>query len=361
MASSFGAGAGADMLQEILRQKFTEAITKQKLAEEIRQANMRDAIQQGELGLGQQRVDLGRDELTQRGKQFDVSSGQKQQEIDLDKGMQPVRIANINAQTSELQRKPQAEQEQREFVTGRDKTQHGYRIREIGASRVASGGDSGQYTSVQQVVGPDGKPAMVVVDRRAGTARPIDMPQGFEPNRPARPVTGAERQTLNYFNRMLEAERQARKVEETLGGGDLAAQQYAPGWLENWLQSKEGQAYTQAQRTYTEARLRKESGAAIPPNEFETDRKTNFRIAGDAPDLLPQKRGSRLTTLRGLGNASGRALQEFYGENVTLDDLLKEFADQQGGSKGGGPKVGDVKTFPNGRKAAWDGRGWVAQ
>jgi hypothetical protein len=146
----------------------------------------------------------------------------------------------------------------------------------------------------------------------------------------ARPSLGAERSTLGYFNRMLEAERNARRVEDKLGGGDLAAQQYAPGWLENWLQSDEGQQYTQAQRMFTEARLRKESGAAIPQNEFDTDRKTNFRIAGDTPELVKQKRAARITTMRGLGNAAGRALPEFYGEGKSVDELLKEFEESGG-------------------------------
>ena len=144
----------------------------------------------------------------------------------------------------------------------------------------------------------------------------------------SRPSLGAERNTLNFFNRMLEAERNARGAEDALGGRDLAAQQYAPGWLENWLQSDAGQRYTQAQRAFTEARLRKESGAAIPASEFETDRKTNFRIAGDQPGTLKNKRSMRLQTMRGIGNAAGRALQEYYGEGTTLDDLLKEFADE---------------------------------
>jgi hypothetical protein len=235
----------------------------------------------------------------------------------------------VQAQTGEIQRKPIAEQQDRDFTTSRDKTHHANRMREIGASKVQSGDDSGQYTSIQQVVGPDGKPALAIVDRRAGTMKPVQMPQGFEPNRPARPVTGAERQTLNYFNRMLEAERNARAVEDKVNGTDLAASEMAPGFIENWLKSKEGQQYSQAQRTYTEARLRKESGAAIPPGEFDSDRRTNFRAMGDKPESLKQKRGSRLQTLKGIGNASGRALQEYYGEGATLDELLKEFADAQ--------------------------------
>ena len=43
MASAFGAGAGADMLQDVLRRKFQEAFAQQQLAEQIRRANIVDA------------------------------------------------------------------------------------------------------------------------------------------------------------------------------------------------------------------------------------------------------------------------------------------------------------------------------
>ena len=71
------------------------------------------------------------------------------------------------------------------------------------------------------------------------------------------------------------------------------------------------------------------SGAAVPPAEYENDRRTNFRIAGDAPDIVKQKRGSRVQTMRGIGNSAGRALQEFYGQDASLDSLLGEFADAE--------------------------------
>ena len=143
----------------------------------------------------------------------------------------------------------------------------------------------------------------------------------------ARSITGQERSVLGFFNRMLEAERNARAVEDKLTGRDVAASEYAPGWLENFLKTPEGQQYTQAQRMYTEARLRKESGAAIPPHEYEADRRTNFRVAGDQPGAMKNKRRARVQTMRGIGNAAGRALAEFYGEGTTLNDLLKEFDD----------------------------------
>jgi hypothetical protein len=130
--ANFAAGAN-DELQRVLAQKFIEQIQQQKIAQaqqEIEMQARRDATQ-AELGRG--RLGLDRDELTQRGDQFNTTSGFKAREVALEEGMQPVRIANVQAQTGEIQRKPQAEQQEREFITGRDKTKQGYDLQQIGA------------------------------------------------------------------------------------------------------------------------------------------------------------------------------------------------------------------------------------
>lgn len=168
-----------------------------------------------------------------------------------------------------------------------------------------------------QVMGPDGTP----IWQRESQA------VGQPATQAARAVTGQERKVLGFFQRMLEAERNARAVEEKLGAQDFAAE-YAPGeWLENFFRTPEGQQYAQAQRTFTEGRLRKESGAAINKDEYDKDRTTNFKRPGDTPEAIKQKRAARLITLRGAGNEAGKALQEFYGADASLDALLKEFAD----------------------------------
>lgn len=139
-----------------------------------------------------------------------------------------------------------------------------------------------------------------------------------------KPSIGAEKNALAFFNRMLEAERNTRAVEGKQSGWDVGVAAMAPQALQTWLQSPEGQMATQAQRTFTEARLRKESGAAIPQSEYDTDRTTNFRVPGESKETSAQKRRSRLTTMRGLGTQAGRALQEYYGDK-SLDDILSEF------------------------------------
>jgi hypothetical protein len=174
--------------------------------------------------------------------------------------------------------------------------------------------------------------------------------------RQTRPVTGSERKVLGFFQRMLEAERNARSVEGDVSGRDFAAEWLPGSVLENFAKSEAGQKYTQAQRTFTEGRLRKESGAAIPQGEYDTDRDTNFRRPGDTAESVKQKRSSRVKLLRGAANEAGRALQEFYGEDATIDALLSEFNEPADTSTG--PAPGTRRTI-NGQLAEWDGTGWL--
>lgn len=129
----------------------------------------------------------------------------------------------------------------------------------------------------------------------------------------ARAVTGQERQTLAYYNRAKEADESVVGLEDQIaqaGLGSQLQQQYAP----NMLQTGPQQQYRQAQRAFTEARLRKESGAAIPVAEYENDAKTYFAQPGDTPQVREQKRMARQTVLKGLQFASGKAHDEFYGD-----------------------------------------------
>jgi hypothetical protein len=137
-----------------------------------------------------------------------------------------------------------------------------------------------------------------------------------------KPATPAERQSLAFYNRAQDA---VKTLTEAPGGkpslemqiakqstaGQLRGQ-YAP----NMLQTSEQQAYRQAQRAFTEARLRKESGAAIPESEFINDARTYFAQPGDTPQTIAQKQKARETLLAGMKFASGKAFGEFYGDEA---------------------------------------------
>jgi hypothetical protein len=130
--ANFAAGAN-DELQRVLIQKFIEQTQRQKLAQEQQQIEMqarRDATQ-AELGHG--RLDLDRQELGQRGEQFQTNSGFKEREMKLEEGMQPVRLAHTAAQTADIQRRPLAEQADREHDVNVTGLRHKNSLAEIGA------------------------------------------------------------------------------------------------------------------------------------------------------------------------------------------------------------------------------------
>jgi hypothetical protein len=135
LQGGMGAGAGADMLQQILKQKaleFAQAeqirMAEARTREDARQADQstgtarrgQDLSAEAEAG----RLGLGRDTLGQRKTEFDAEAPQRE-----------ASVALSGAQTGEILRKPTAEQESRDFTTGRDKTLHGYDMQSLGAQQ----------------------------------------------------------------------------------------------------------------------------------------------------------------------------------------------------------------------------------
>lgn len=146
-------------------------------------------------------------------------------------------------------------------------------------------------------------------------------PGARRPESAPRPVTGQERQTLAFYNRAKGAlndigtpAKDGSTIEDRIANSSPKQVGLS---LPNAMQPKDVQNYVQAQKTFTEARLRKESGAAIPPHEYENDAKMYFVQLGDTPENVKQKRLARQAVLDGLKFSSGRAYEEYYGEPST--------------------------------------------
>ena len=192
------------------------------------------------------------------------------------------------------------------------------------AGRVPAGPKDPKLVQIE-TVGPDGKPVTQFVTPSAGTSYP-------KPTGQAKPASGQQRKALGFFNRGKEAGEIADQLEEKVAGaGMLSSLQLQYG--HNILQTKEQQQYRQAQRAFTEARLRKESGATIKDDEYENDAKTYFAQPGDSKELREQKRKLRHDVLRGVALEAGDALREFYGDES--EDVLKNYG---GPGMQGGPK-----------------------
>ncbi len=155
------------------------------------------------------------------------------------------------------------------------------------------------------VKGPDGSSILV----------PQSQAAGMEQASVKRAPIGLERTSLGYYNRMATAIDSMDVLEPSLDSKDLFLIHNAPlGELaNNLLLSDKGRQYVQALRTYTEARLRKESGAAIPESEFANDRRMVAAAPGDDPTTIANKKHTRQITADTIGFAAGPAFEEYYG------------------------------------------------
>jgi hypothetical protein len=173
-------------------------------------------------------------------------------------------------------------------------------------------------------------------------------------NRVNKPATAGERHNLGFYMRANEADQKLQAGEPEMAGKGLGGQAYyalAP----NWAQTKSNQAYKTAQRQFTEARLRKDSGAAIPDHEFESDAKMYFPQPGDDKTVLAQKAAARKTILRTLRIASGNAMRDIGEEpgdfpqapqaptHYEMPEAAKAIT-----VKGGAPKIKGLE------KESWD-------
>lgn len=82
----------------------------------------------------------------------------------------------------------------------------------------------------------------------------------------------------------------------------------------NYFTSADRQVAESAQDEFIAASLRQDSGAAIPEEELERQRRIYFPMPGDGPDVLEQKRQARLRAIAGLEQSAGRLLENTMSE-----------------------------------------------
>lgn len=131
---------------------------------------------------------------------------------------------------------------------------------------------------------------------------------------PPKAPTEGESSSYVFFERMKNAVTNINSLEAEVAKLGTVGQlqlKYAP----DILISPVLQQYPQAQREFTEARLRKDSGAAIPPEEFENDKQTYFPQPGNAGAVLKQKATSRQVALDAVRSASGNKYWQVYGQS----------------------------------------------
>jgi hypothetical protein len=133
-------------------------------------------------------------------------------------------------------------------------------------------------------------------------------------------ITEGERTAANYYGRMQEAEKllgdfkpttfQYMAGKKAMEGGTVTAS------AANAVLDEKGQVFYQAAADWVRAKLRKESGAVISPEEMQQEIKTYFPMPGDSPKVIEQKKRARLQAQTGMQRMGGRASAEYTSQEA---------------------------------------------
>lgn len=115
------------------------------------------------------------------------------------------------------------------------------------------------------------------------------------------PLTASQFAALGYGERLL----QSSLVIDEIGGQFVGQGSALAAYLPNTLKGSERQKFEQAQRNFVNSVLRRESGAAISPEEFESAKLQYFPQPGDKTDVLIQKKANRDLVIKNMLKEGG--------------------------------------------------------
>jgi hypothetical protein len=322
--------AVAEQIQTILAQK--------KFEEQIRAQQAQEQMAQQQLALGTRRQNFAESQAEAEAQQSaieDMRAQQEKQKVNLTrlnteqevndlinqigdpnaKIVSGLRARGVNAPTIETPVDPEVELQ-------RDIRKH-EELKKIDAKyRPQDSGDTQKHPHVV-----NGKLVYLTADE-------VNAMGGIEPpSGSPKPPTGMERNALGFYLRAKDADETIAPLEEKIGQMTLAGQARLE-WAPNFAQSQIGQSYRQAQRAFTEARLRKESGAAVPQSEYDNDARTYFAQPGDSAQSIEQKRQKRQVVLRSIALSAGRSYDEYFGAPLDKNDTItKEQVNKRTGER----------------------------
>ena len=131
------------------------------------------------------------------------------------------------------------------------------------------------------------------------------------PGNPKQKTSDTERTAAGFLERMQKAEpligTGKPSVKDFIGFGRIMNGGATTASMGNAMMSEEGQKYYQAASDWVRAKLRKESGAVIGPQEMEQEIRTYFPLPGDSDSVITQKQAARATATDAMLQMAGPA------------------------------------------------------
>jgi len=160
----------------------------------------------------------------------------------------------------------------------------------------------------------DRKTGKVIYQGKSGTggSRRISLPDGTVIDLgPSFEGDLNESQAMLYGQRMKDANIILNMYENQ--GTDILQNvlNQVPWGLGRMAQTDEFKSFDDARRDFVNAVLRRESGAAIAPSEFESAARQYFPVLGDSPQQIEEKRRRRETATQLLIASAGPSGQQY--------------------------------------------------
>ena len=168
-------------------------------------------------------------------------------------------------------------------------------------------------------------------------------------------LTETQTKDASYAERMLRAEAGLREVVPANAKGEFlkydptsSIYRFLPDW--NVTNSPEWQKYTRNAREGVAAILRKDTGAAVTPEEWAWYFPMYYPQPGDSAAVVADKQRARIAVARGLRNASGPAFDQMF---PRFNEQLRARLEAAGAnlappSAAPTPAAGGVETKPGG-------------
>lgn len=118
------------------------------------------------------------------------------------------------------------------------------------------------------------------------------------------PMTESQSSAATYADRMKNSHDILSKLDDVQLSISQRGLDYIP-LAGNFMTSEQYKMADQAQRDFVNAVLRRESGAVISPQEFNSAKLQYFPQPGDTPAVIRQKKLNRETSINGIARAAG--------------------------------------------------------
>lgn len=136
-----------------------------------------------------------------------------------------------------------------------------------------------------------------------------------------KPLNDTQSTTLGYVQRLNDS----NKTITDVGGKFTGAISTLGAYLPNILKSSDRQVYEQAQRNFINAVLRRESGAAISPSEFDSTAKQYFPQPGDSQAVVDQKTANRQRVISSLSQSANVPLSYVTGSQGATSGSYQDY------------------------------------